>query len=138
MIYAYKEQGRWIIASMMPKFRGIGGWHTLTDAARAAHGWYPCVEVNAQYNPTTQIRSAAEFVLEHGTVTATYTIWQKPDSQIFSEAAIQARNSRADAYATEADPLFFKAQRGEAEIADWQAKIQEIRERFPYPEQSIQ
>lgn len=38
---------------------------------------------------------------------------------------------RAAAYRTEADPLFFKSQRGECSIEDWQAKIAEIRARFP-------
>jgi len=41
--------------------------------------------------------------------------------------------SRAAAYRTEADPLFFKAQRGEATIAEWEAKVAEIRARYPYP-----
>jgi hypothetical protein len=40
---------------------------------------------------------------------------------------------RAEAYAKEADPLFFKAQRGEATVEEWQAKVAEIRVRFPYP-----
>jgi hypothetical protein len=134
MIYAYRENGRWVIASLMPRFRGIGGWHTLTDEERAKHGWYPCVEVNAQYNPTTQIRSVPEFVLKDNVVTATYTIWDKPESQVVMEAMTEARNNRAAAYAEEADPIFFKAQRGEAEMSEWEAKVQEIRERFPYPE----
>jgi hypothetical protein len=133
MIYAYRENGRWVIASLMPRFKGIGGWHTLTDEERAKHGWYPCVEVNAQYNPTTQIRSVPEFVLKDNVVTATYTIWDKPESQVFMEAMTEARNNRAAAYAEEADPLFFKAQRGEAEMSEWEAKVTEIRERFPYP-----
>lgn len=94
MIYAYKETGRWTIASLMPRFRGIGGWHTLTDADRAKHGWYPCVELNAQYNPVTQIRSPAEFVLENNIVTATYTLWDKPESQIYNEAADKVRSRR--------------------------------------------
>lgn len=46
----------------------------------------------------------------------------------------EAQRNRAAAFAAEADPLFFKVQRGEAELADWQAKVAEIRERFPYPE----
>jgi hypothetical protein len=46
----------------------------------------------------------------------------------------EAQAARAAAYAAEADPLFFKAQRGEAELVDWEAKVAEIRERFPYPE----
>lgn len=41
--------------------------------------------------------------------------------------------SRRDAYQIEADPLFFMAQRGEATIEEWQAKIAEIKARFPYP-----
>ena len=44
-----------------------------------------------------------------------------------------ARNSRAAAYAAEADPLFFKAQRGEATTEEWTAKVAEIKARFPYP-----
>ena len=44
-----------------------------------------------------------------------------------------ARNSRAAAYRLEADPLFFKAQRGEATTDEWTAKVAEIKARFPYP-----
>jgi hypothetical protein len=39
---------------------------------------------------------------------------------------------RRKAYEAEADPIFFLIQRGEATQADWQAKIDEIKERFPY------
>lgn len=35
------------------------------------------------------------------------------------------------AYAAESDPLFFKAQRGEATMEQWLAKIQEIKDRYP-------
>jgi len=41
--------------------------------------------------------------------------------------------NRAAAYAAEADPLFFKAQRGEATTDEWTAKVAEIKARFPYP-----
>jgi len=44
----------------------------------------------------------------------------------------RVQNSRAAAYATEADPLFFKAQRGEATMDEWNAKVAEIRARYPY------
>jgi hypothetical protein len=40
---------------------------------------------------------------------------------------------RADAYRAEADPLYFKAQRGEATNDEWLAKVAEIKARFPYP-----
>jgi hypothetical protein len=46
---------------------------------------------------------------------------------------MSAQQSRASAYAAEADPLFFKVQRGEADQADYDAKIAEIRTRYPYP-----
>lgn len=42
---------------------------------------------------------------------------------------------RAAAYREEADPLFFKAQRGEATLEEWQAKVAEIKARLPYPPQ---
>lgn len=43
---------------------------------------------------------------------------------------------RRAAYAAEADPIFFMAQRGEATQAEWLAKISEIRARYPDPEQA--
>jgi hypothetical protein len=49
------------------------------------------------------------------------------------QALEDARQARAAAYAVEADPLFFKAQRGEASMDDWTAKVEEIRTRYPYP-----
>ena len=48
-------------------------------------------------------------------------------------AQMQAQQQRAAAYAAEADPLFFKAQRGEVSMDDWTAKVEEIRARYPYP-----
>jgi hypothetical protein len=45
-------------------------------------------------------------------------------------ARIATENRRA-AYIAEADPLFFKAQRGEATMEEWQAKVAEIQNRFP-------
>ena len=42
---------------------------------------------------------------------------------------------RQAAYTAEADPLFFKWQAGEATEAEWLAKREEIRTRFPYPEE---
>ena len=42
--------------------------------------------------------------------------------------------SRAAAYRTEADPLFFQYQAGEVTKEEWLAKREEIRARYPYPE----
>ena len=48
----------------------------------------------------------------------------------------QAEQSRANAYRSEADPLFFKSQRGEATTAEWEAKVAEIKARYPYPDEA--
>ena len=64
---------------------------------------------------------------------------QPSDAEIEAEVArltaleparIATENRRA-AYITEADPLFFKAQRGEATMEEWQAKVAEIKARYP-------
>jgi len=47
------------------------------------------------------------------------------------KAAEEASRNRQQAYIAEADPLFFKAQRGEATMEEWQAKVAEIKTRFP-------
>lgn len=44
----------------------------------------------------------------------------------------EMQRQRASAYAAEADSLFFKSQRGEATLQEWQAKVAEIKARFPY------
>lgn len=43
-----------------------------------------------------------------------------------------AAENRAAAYKAEADPLFFKAQRGEATQQEWLDKVAEIQSRYPY------
>ena len=45
---------------------------------------------------------------------------------------MEARQARAAAYTTEADPLFFKYQAGEVTKEEWLAKREEIRNRYPY------
>jgi hypothetical protein len=67
---------------------------------------------------------------------------QPTDAEIDAEVArltaleparIATENRRA-AYIADADPLFFKAQRGEATMEEWQAKVAEIKQRFPKSE----
>lgn len=48
------------------------------------------------------------------------------------EAMETVSRQRKYAYAAESDPLFFKAQRGEATMEEWQVKVEEIQTRFPY------
>jgi hypothetical protein len=55
------------------------------------------------------------------------------DQLVAAEPRKEAEAKRASAYRSEADPLFFKAQRGEATTDEWTAKVAEIKARFPYP-----
>ena len=55
------------------------------------------------------------------------------DQLVAAEPRKEAEANRAAAYRSEADPLFFKAQRGEATTDEWTAKVAEIKARFPYP-----
>ena len=51
-----------------------------------------------------------------------------------TKAAVQNKETqrqRAAAYVAESDPLFFKAQRGEATMEEWQSKVAEIKTRYP-------
>lgn len=47
----------------------------------------------------------------------------------------EVRSNRQYAFQQEADPLFFKWQAGEGTEQEWQSKREEIRERYPYPEE---
>jgi hypothetical protein len=57
-----------------------------------------------------------------------FTIDQATLDKLKSDQIAQARRA---AYTAEADPLFFKAQRGEATEQEWLDKIAEIRARYP-------
>ena len=52
-------------------------------------------------------------------------------AEVDGAAPLSVKELRLDAYVAEADPIFFKAQRGEATLEEWQSKIAEIRARFP-------
>lgn len=55
----------------------------------------------------------------------------------YSMACVEVEKLRKSAYQLEADPLFFKYQRDEDGVtkAAWLAKVEEIRERYPLPDE---
>ena len=59
------------------------------------------------------------------------SLWEEVKKQQQIE---QAKRERQLAYQKEADPLFFKWQRGEIEEKVYTDKVEEIRERIPKPE----
>jgi hypothetical protein len=91
-------------------------------------------------NALQSLRPGAEWVLRGDELEWLDANQSQPsDAEIEAEVArltaleparIATENRRA-AYITEADPLFFKAQRGEATMEEWQAKVAEIKARFP-------
>ena len=52
-------------------------------------------------------------------------------TKLAAKKAAEAEANRKAAYISEADPLFFKSQRGEATLQEWQDKIAEIKTRYP-------
>lgn len=69
-------------------------------------------------------------------------LWEARDAALRNPAPLSdeqrlalAQMNRQQAYTLEADPLFFKWQAGEGLREDWEAKRQEIRLRFPYPDE---
>jgi len=96
--------------------------------------------MNIKGNALLSLRPGAEWVLRGDELEWLDANQSQPsDAEIEAEVArltaleparIATENRRA-AYISEADPLFFKAQRGEATMEDWQAKVAEIKERFP-------
>ena len=55
-------------------------------------------------------------------------LWESTQTVVANQQAVTKRHN---AYVAEADPLFFKAQRGEGTTAEWEAKVAEIKTRYP-------
>jgi hypothetical protein len=60
-------------------------------------------------------------------------LWINDAWQAYVPSRDTQEAARKAAYVDEADPLFFMAQRGEATTQEWEAKVAEIKARFPYP-----
>jgi len=59
---------------------------------------------------------------------------QTAHEQVLVEMELnRIQKQRSNAYRSESDPLFFKYQRGEVTKEEWEAKVEEIRTRYPYP-----
>jgi hypothetical protein len=100
----------------------------------AQSGVYP-VEEHLYFDAEQFKRVGIDPVLQNGIVYTAELVALTDDEKAQriadQEAAVLASNkaARAEAYRTESDPLFFKAQRGEATIDGWLAKVAEIKAR---------
>lgn len=89
------------------------------------------VTVWKPHDAATEKLVAVAPYIEDGQV---FTVQVEPKTQEELDADIAnadaaKKAARAEAYRVESDPLFFKAQRGEATMEEWLAKVEEIKVR---------
>lgn len=105
-----------------------------SETMLAHHGLVRVTETpHPDYNQDTQRVELGDPVQDGDTITQTWCVVDFTAEELATMAeqkAEQVRQQRADAYRQESDPLFFKAQRGEISMADWLAKVAEIKARF--------
>lgn len=87
-----------------------------------------------EFDPMTQRVEEGTPVLQAGEWVQVWNVTPlsaEEIAQLQADRAEQTRQQRQAAYQQEADPLFFKWQRGEATQQEWLDKIAEIKTRFP-------
>lgn len=110
---------------------------TPTDALLASYNVFPVARTERPvYDPITQNMTEGTPALVEGVWTQVWVVTDATAEEVEQRKAQQLesiKQQRANAYTQEADPLFFKAQRGEILLTEWEAKVDEIRARYPYP-----
>jgi hypothetical protein len=81
--------------------------------------------------PATKHPTPCTLLMAHEQTTDDYDIDAIYAPAAAAQSIITAEANRKAAYIAEADPLFFKAQRGEATMQEWQDKVAEIKARYP-------
>jgi len=99
----------------------LGYWQTVSEPTAETLAAYPAGTVEVSLKP------GANFDWDG-------TAWVAVPELVPTKK--QQEQLRRWAYQQEADPLFFMSQRGEATVEEWQAKVAEIKARYPYPEET--
>jgi hypothetical protein len=114
---------------------------SIPDATLAEYDVYPLAATERpSYDPITQNLAEGTPAFVDGVWTQVWDVLEATPEEVDRRKADQLKSikqQRASAYTQEADPLFFKAQRGKAELSEWEAKVEEIRVRYPYPEETV-
>lgn len=136
MRYAYLKDGVVVEGPRaLPKTWGnISGFNMLSQEELLNLGWLPwrLIEVPAPSNDWTMIDPVIQIGPTEITETQTYRLKTQEEKDADEASRINFhRRMRQEAYREEADPLFFKSERGEATREEWLAKVQEIRDRYP-------
>jgi hypothetical protein len=136
MRYAYVKDGEIVEGprSLPTSWGNTSGFNLMPEAELRQLGWLPWRFIEAPSPGPDWIQTTSAIEVSQTEVTETKAYRQKTDKEIADELAQKAweiRERRAEAYRLEADPLFFKAERGEVTREEWLAKVEEIRNRYP-------
>lgn len=100
------------------------------ESLLASYDIYPVTQTPPPLATETQVVQSAGYTqLEDGTWETAWTVRDMTQEELGSINHSRGEQRRY-AYQTEADPLFFKWQRGESTKEDWLAKIEEIKIRY--------
>ena len=115
---------------------------SVPDATLAAYGVYsvtvldaPAYDVNKQ-----RIEQDAQPTESNGQWELRWSVIDFTAEELAAKAAAAKAAQEAKrqaAYTSESDPIFFMAQRGEATVEEWTAKVAEIKARYPYPIEEV-
>lgn len=106
-----------------------------TDETLASFDVFPVVSIGIVIDSTqVATQDGCKYNVERQRWETTWTVRNKTADELANQAASNAKRveaQRADAYRNEADPLFFKSQRGEVSVQIWLDKVAEIKARYP-------
>lgn len=109
---------------------GISFPEQMSDALLAEFEVYPVQSQPAPVADYTKIITEGLPKLVDGVWNQTWQVTAVPVEELNQTVA----NLRKQAYIEEADPLFFKYQRGDATKEEWLAAVNAIKIRYPYAE----
>lgn len=108
---------------------------TLKALLSDTPNWYGWASHDAQGNKIPNEKRMCwehAIVIQDGVTKPTKSEFDAKLIEIQAQYKTQTASlNRLAAYQVESDPLFFKAQRGEATMEEWQDKVAEIKARFP-------
>jgi hypothetical protein len=103
----------------------------IPEDTLAEYSVYPVTPTEPPSHSETEVVEDAGYLqLEDGTWEQAWLVRPMTEQEL-QELAQQKDEQRKQAYQNEADPLFFKWQRGESTQEAWLAKVEEIKARYP-------
>jgi hypothetical protein len=136
-MYAIVKDGgvvEWPIGSIHQRFPQTSFPSTITSQSLPENVVEVLAAAEPDYDSTTHKLEDALPQLIDGVWTQAYSVVELLPQELQEQANIKQRRldgQRIQAYRTESDPLFFKAQRGEATHQEWLDKVAEIKARYP-------